>query len=98
MEETKSKEFTNETIGIICSQLMKITIEYEKLKVENKELKKQLTLSAVVTSVLCVHNDGFSSITEGKKYILVEEGNILYKITDDDGYLLYYDKNHFEKI
>jgi hypothetical protein len=72
-------------------------LSYFIQKLIDKALKKQLTLTDVVASLLCVDSEGFSFIMEGETYNLLEESDTLYKIADDDGDEFWYDKKHFVK-
>ncbi|QQO97159.1 hypothetical protein Nekkels2_62 [Cellulophaga phage Nekkels_2] len=62
-----------------------------------EELDEQFSVYDVVTSLLCVNSEGLSFITEGFEYNLIEESDTLYRITDDDGDVSYYDKKYFVK-
>jgi hypothetical protein len=70
---------------------------YDLIDFADSYHKKQLTLTDVVASLLCVDSEGFSFIMEGETYNLLEESDTLYKIADDDGDEFWYDKKHFVK-
>tara|TARA_R110000796_G_scaffold207812_1_gene324110 strand:- start:19 stop:321 length:303 start_codon:yes stop_codon:yes gene_type:complete len=70
---------------------------YDLIDFADSYHKKQLTLTDVVASLLCVDSEGLSFIMEGETYNLLEESDTLYKIADDDGDEFWYDKKHFVK-
>lgn len=74
MKVTESEDFTKEQIGIICSQVVKLSIENEKLKSDKKAIEKQLTLTSVGVTlprlVVESHEGKVMSYLEGIKGIV----------------------------
>ena len=59
---------------------------------------KNLSLSGVVASVLCVDSKDYNFITLDSKYELVKEGLEYMTIYDNDGDLSTYEKECFKKL
>ena len=87
--------------------LQKILLRNEQRKVNNlipsdildiKDIIKQLTLTDVVASVLCVNSKGYNYITNGVEYEIITESNSFIEVIDDEGDNCYYDKDCFKKL
>jgi hypothetical protein len=63
-----------------------------------KEMKQQLNLHAVVTSLLCVNVLQDWEITEGKKYEMIKEHNNHYTIINDLGKEVLVNKYWLQKL
>tara|TARA_R110000744_G_scaffold341005_1_gene446306 strand:- start:64 stop:363 length:300 start_codon:yes stop_codon:yes gene_type:complete len=59
---------------------------------------KQLTLTDVVASVLCVKSKGYNYITEGVNYNVITESKSYIEVLDDEGDNCYYDNDCFKKL
>ena len=62
-------------------------------------LKKQLTLTDVVASVLCVSDEmDCLNITKGKKYTLIESDNVFFRVVNDLGNEQLYYNYRFKRL
>ena len=64
-----------------------------------KSGQKQLILSGVVTSVLCVSDEiDCLNITKGKKYTLIESDNVFFRVVNDLGNEQLYYNYRFKRL
>lgn len=59
---------------------------------------KQLIITDVVASVLCLDSSKFGFVQEGEKYELIKEGDTYFTIYDDEGDVSTYEKECFKKL
>ena len=59
---------------------------------------KQLNLTDVVASVLCINSDKFEFVQKDKKYELIKESEDYFTIYDDEGGISIYEKECFKKL
>lgn len=84
-----TKEFNTRLKTVTVNSAIKFAERYHK---------KQCDMHVVMPMLLCKHSLWHQSLTEGKKYRLLFEGNGRYFIKDNKGNVIDYNKKCFEVI
>lgn len=92
------KQDLKDIIDVCLFEINWLRNKNKKLNIENKELKEQLNLCGVVTSVLCVNVPKTWDITNGKKYRVIKEEENHFTIINDYGKEDSYHKDWLKKV